>query len=413
MDLRGQDHKRIVLPSSFIYNPPIREQPNKVPSIFSTTGGGGGGGDRRRDVGQGNGNSILSSSQAFDHHHHHQQQHQHQHHHQQQLHQQQQQSPPRPTPVPQSSLPQQQQHHHQHQQQQQQARAQTPPPPPPPPHSQQLNQQRRVPDPDPESDSDPIQVSIAATPVTSLPIGGGGSTPRTPPTSRNEVFAVRYRECLKNHAASIGGHVVDGCGEFMPGGEEGTPDSLKCAACECHRNFHRKESDGGGEPQSGANYYYYNPNSKTNGSSRSRALPPPLPAPPLPQPLQQHQKYPIGGQTSPPSAPMMMAFGGGGGSAATDSSSEEMNMFGTNAGAGSLAQPPQYGSSLSKKRFRTKFSKEQKDKMMEFADKVGWRMQKQDEPAVQQFCADVGVKRQVLKVWMHNNKHSMKKKDEL
>nr|GMC79951.1 zinc-finger homeodomain protein 6-like [Ipomoea batatas]GMC82529.1 zinc-finger homeodomain protein 6-like [Ipomoea batatas] len=47
---------------------------------------------------------------------------------------------------------------------------------------------------------------------------------------------IRYRECLKNHAASTGGHVVDGCGEFMPSGEEGTPEALKCAAC----NYHRK-----------------------------------------------------------------------------------------------------------------------------------------------------------------------------
>nr|GMC60857.1 zinc-finger homeodomain protein 1-like [Ipomoea batatas]GMC60861.1 zinc-finger homeodomain protein 1-like [Ipomoea batatas] len=33
----------------------------------------------------------------------------------------------------------------------------------------------------------------------------------------------------------------------------------------------------------------------------------------------------------------------------------------------------------SKKRFRTKFSHEQKDKMFELAEKLGWRIQKQDE----------------------------------
>ncbi|PIA55763.1 hypothetical protein AQUCO_00700229v1 [Aquilegia coerulea] len=395
MEFRGQDHKRIVMPSSFVYTPaPIREQNSKVASIFSTTGVGvgvgvgggggvgvGGGGERRRDVTAVNGTGILGSSQALDHHHHHHQQ-----------------SPP-PPPIPPSQL--QQQH-----QNQQAALAPVPAP------QQQLNQ-ARVPDPDPEPDPDPVPVSIAVAGVTTAPIVSG-STPRTP-TARNEVSSVRYRECLKNHAASIGGQVVDGCGEFMPGGEEGTVESLKCAACDCHRNFHRKESDG--EAQSGANYYYcYNPNSKANGS-RSRILPPPLPAPPIPQPI-QHHKLPIGLPSSPPSGammqPIMVTFGGGGGgggSAATDSSSEEMNMFHTNAGQGTTPQPSQYGS-LSKKRFRTKFSKEQKDKMMEFAEKVGWRMQKQDEAAVQQFCAEVGVKRQVLKVWMHNNKHSMKKKEE-
>ncbi|KAG6527737.1 hypothetical protein ZIOFF_009863 [Zingiber officinale] len=50
----------------------------------------------------------------------------------------------------------------------------------------------------------------------------------------------RYRECLKNHALGIGGQTVDGCGEFMAAGEEGTLDELRCAACGCHRNFHRK-----------------------------------------------------------------------------------------------------------------------------------------------------------------------------
>ncbi|KAK1352121.1 zinc-finger homeodomain protein 4-like [Heracleum sosnowskyi] len=33
--------------------------------------------------------------------------------------------------------------------------------------------------------------------------------------------SVKYKECLKNHAASMGGNATDGCGEFMPSGEEG------------------------------------------------------------------------------------------------------------------------------------------------------------------------------------------------
>ncbi|GAB2289652.1 mitotic fidelity of chromosome transmission-protein [Dionaea muscipula] len=53
---------------------------------------------------------------------------------------------------------------------------------------------------------------------------------------------VRYGECQKNHAANIGGYAVDGCREFMASGEDGTSRALTCAACGCHRNFHRKES---------------------------------------------------------------------------------------------------------------------------------------------------------------------------
>ncbi|KAI8541646.1 hypothetical protein RHMOL_Rhmol08G0078400 [Rhododendron molle] len=52
---------------------------------------------------------------------------------------------------------------------------------------------------------------------------------------------VRYGECQKNHAASIGGYAVDGCREFMASsGEEGSTAALTCAACGCHRNFHRR-----------------------------------------------------------------------------------------------------------------------------------------------------------------------------
>ncbi|CAN4082602.1 unnamed protein product [Withania somnifera] len=53
------------------------------------------------------------------------------------------------------------------------------------------------------------------------------------------VRTVRYVECQKNHAASVGGHVVDGCGEYMP--QSSTTGTLNCAACGCHRNFHRRE----------------------------------------------------------------------------------------------------------------------------------------------------------------------------
>lgn len=60
-------------------------------------------------------------------------------------------------------------------------------------------------------------------------------------SSAKKERGVRYRECRKNHAANIGGYALDGCREFMASGEEGTSAALKCAACNCHRNFHKKE----------------------------------------------------------------------------------------------------------------------------------------------------------------------------
>jgi ZF-HD homeobox protein with Cys/His-rich dimerization domain len=47
-----------------------------------------------------------------------------------------------------------------------------------------------------------------------------------------------YRECLRNHAASLGSYATNGCREFTL--DEASPGGLQCAACGCHRNFHRK-----------------------------------------------------------------------------------------------------------------------------------------------------------------------------
>ncbi|KAL2609057.1 hypothetical protein R1flu_027630 [Riccia fluitans] len=183
---------------------------------------------------------------------------------------------------------------------------------------------------------------------------------------------IKYRECLKNHAASIGGHAIDGCGEFMPSGEEGTLDALKCAACDCHRNFHRREVEG--EPSCDCHH---------TRKERKKGTPGAMPQTPL--------ALPASTVIARPPAPMIMALN----TVPTDSDDQE----------GGEGPAP-----AMKKRFRTKFSAEQKEKMCSFADKLGWKIQKHDEAAVQAFCADIGVKRHVLKVWMHNNKHTLGKK---
>ncbi|KAJ7953012.1 Zinc-finger homeodomain protein [Quillaja saponaria] len=201
----------------------------------------------------------------------------------------------------------------------------------------------------------------------------------------------------------MGSHVVDGCGEFMPSGEEVTPEDLKCAACECHRNFHRKEIEGEPPQQYFPSKNYNITQTDNRIHSSHTQFPPPLYL------HHQHHKFTTHGLTSTPSAglipPIMMTFGGGRSGGPAGSSSEDLNLFQSNVGGQTSVHPP-----LSKKRFRTKFSQEQKDKMMEFAEKLGWKIQKQDDQEVHQFCSEVGVKRQVFKVWMHNNKQAIKKK---
>ncbi|URE32171.1 ZF-HD homeobox protein [Musa troglodytarum] len=170
-------------------------------------------------------------------------------------------------------------------------------------------------------------------PALASALGGGGRSNSAILPATDTDAALRYRECLRNHAASLGGHILDGCCEFMPRSD----DALKCAACGCHRSFHRRDTD-------------------------------------VNSPLRDLQNGSHGR-----SAGILLHSGASVGAAT---------------------------------RFRTKFTADQKERMMAFAEKVGWRMQKQHEAAVEQFCGEVGVSRQVLKVWMHNNKNSLRKQQQ-
>ncbi|CAA2986208.1 zinc-finger homeodomain 9-like [Olea europaea subsp. europaea] len=144
-----------------------------------------------------------------------------------------------------------------------------------------------------------------------------------------------YKECLRNHAASLGSYATDGCGEFTL---DDTPSgSLYCAACGCHRNFHRKV---------------------TCGASGSH----------------DHE---------------MVEYGGG-----------------TGCGRRQIPESPESERS-GKKRIRTKFTEDQKEKMLAFAEKLGWKLQRKDkEDEIERFCKGVGISRKVFKVWMHNHKNS-------
>ncbi|XP_019167498.1 PREDICTED: zinc-finger homeodomain protein 2-like [Ipomoea nil] len=148
-----------------------------------------------------------------------------------------------------------------------------------------------------------------------------------------------YKECLRNHAASLGSYATDGCGEFTPDDTSpGGAASLQCAACGCHRNFHRKVAYG-----------------------RGRAV------------VEDHDMMMTTTTTPTPPPPEM------------------------------IESPERSG----KKRFRTKFTAEQKEKMLAFAEKLGWKLQrKEEEDEIERFCRGVGVSRKVFKVWMHNHKNN-------
>ncbi|GJN03810.1 hypothetical protein PR202_ga21290 [Eleusine coracana subsp. coracana] len=226
--------------------------------------------------------------------------------------------------------------------------------------------------------------------------GGGGAGGGT-----------RYRECLKNHAVGIGGHAVDGCGEFMAAGEDGSIDALRCAACGCHRNFHRKEPSGSGaDPAAAA--AALSPIAAYGGAAAPHHQFSPYYRTPAAAGYLYHQHQPLM-QQRPLALPSTSHHSDQGGDDMMSGMIGPMvvaPMVGMSLGSGG----PSGSGSSGKKRFRTKFTQEQKDRMLAFAERLGWRIQKHDEAAVQQFCEEVGVKRHVLKVWMHNNKHTLGKK---
>lgn len=159
--------------------------------------------------------------------------------------------------------------------------------------------------------------------------------------STNEL----YKECLRNHAASLGSYATDGCGEFTL--DDTTPETLKCAACGCHRNFHRKVIV------------------TVRGGCAGRR-------------------------------------GGGTGNSFNGRDTDVVEMIEYGAGHSNESERAR------RKRVRTKFSEEQKEKMLEFAEKLGWRIKRKEgeEDEIERFCRSIGVSRQVFKVWMHNHKNT-------
>ncbi|GMI71493.1 ZINC FINGER HOMEODOMAIN 6, homeobox protein 24 [Hibiscus trionum] len=156
-----------------------------------------------------------------------------------------------------------------------------------------------------------------------------------------------YKECLRNHAASLGSYATDGCGEFTL--DDTSLSTLQCAACGCHRNFHRKVS-------------YCSSTSRSRGELENNTV-------------------------------ERIDYGDEGGSRGRHPIAGEYSTEGRDRSG--------------KKRFRTKFTAEQKEKMLEFAEKLGWKLQRrEEEDEVERFCRGIGVSRQVFKVWMHNHKNS-------
>ncbi|XP_076954265.1 zinc-finger homeodomain protein 11-like [Bidens hawaiensis] len=280
---------------------------------------------------------------------------------------------------------------------------------PPPTTTTTTTSPVKTPDPDPQ-----IQPNNDHPKHLPPPFTNGVLKRLKPRHHHHNPVVVAYKECLKNHAASMGGHAVDGCGEFMPSltSSPNDPTSLKCAACGCHRNFHRRDPDGIISFPTNPPIQHvieYQPQHRHHP-------PPPPPGPPQPLSLAGARENSISPPDSPspppisssyyhPSAPhMLLSLSSG--LAAPPSEATQFSSIPVTGGIGLLGS-----NSTGKKRFRTKFTQDQKEKMHELAERVGWKMQKKDEDLIISFCNEIGVDRGVFKVWMHNNKMTFGKKD--
>ncbi|CAL9117595.1 unnamed protein product [Musa textilis] len=226
-----------------------------------------------------------------------------------------------------------------------------------------------------------------------------------PPAPAEAEFL--YRECLKNHAASLGGHALDGCGEFMlsPTADPADPTSLRCAACGCHRNFHRRLPDPPshrhrGHPRDEEEDERDGVEDEDQGEDEEEDE--------EEVDGRRDRPRPLRGSASPPaffsSAPhMLLALSAGlPGSPGTI----PVRPVAAPTAAAAPVGAPAAEAAQPRKRFRTKFSPEQKGRMQELSERLGWRMQKRDEGLVEECCREIGVDKGVFKVWMHNNKHT-------
>ncbi|KAG7536737.1 ZF-HD homeobox protein Cys/His-rich dimerization domain [Arabidopsis suecica] len=190
-----------------------------------------------------------------------------------------------------------------------------------------------------------------------------------PPPILESIFKVthkpHYGECRKNHAADIGTTAYDGCGEFVSSTVEG--DSLNCAACGCHRNFHREVSipENGGVTETVlevlkiSSYQFRRIFCSPYGGEKSEG-----------------KKESYGGD-------QVVKDRFGGGDLAAEEEEEEVGRV---------------------KRLKTKFTAEQTEKMRGYAEKLRWKVRPEKREEVEEFCVEIGVNRKNFRIWMNNHK---------
>nr|CDM82019.1 unnamed protein product [Triticum aestivum] len=179
----------------------------------------------------------------------------------------------------------------------------------------------------------------------------GGSVKKVKQAVAPGVEEVTYMECGRNHGLASGGHVVDGCGEWMPLGDHNPADasSYKCAACGCDRNFHRKSTTREGTEYDDKLSVYR-----------------PLQPPPAYHPARVAQQPPPYISCARHSRPL-----------------GALQIQRLTVQRSPVTAPPPHGVMSERKRSRTMFTADQKLRMQELSEHLGWSLQKRDKDIIE------------------------------
>ncbi|KAF8049397.1 hypothetical protein N665_2222s0010 [Sinapis alba] len=230
-----------------------------------------------------------------------------------------------------------------------------------------------------------------------------------PPPIIESIFRLspksHYGECRKNHAASVGTTAYDGCGEFVsanPG-----EDSLDCAACGCHRSFHREESLSDGVSKTILETLKISPleyrqifcspygDGAKEEEERVRRLRMRFTAEQTEKMRSYAEK--VGWKVSSESREEVKEFCNGIGVTRKNlrvwmNNHNEVNGRRLGDEEGRV------------KRLKTKFTAEQTEKMRRYAEKLRWKVSLEDREETEGFCNEIGVNRNNFMIWMNNHK---------
>ncbi|KAJ0252524.1 Zinc-finger homeodomain protein 13 [Hirschfeldia incana] len=249
--------------------------------------------------------------------------------------------------------------------------------------------------------------------------------PHAPPPILESIFRLppepRYGECRKNQAPIAAGTTAyDGCGEFVS--SDPGQDSLDCAACGCHRSFHHREESlsggtntilevlkispsqfrqifcspyGDGETDEEGKKRIATDRSPEEEAGRAKRVKTRFTTEQTEKMRSYAEK--VGWKVSSESRERVKEFCDGIG-VTRRKLRVWMNNHHEDKGRVDEEEEGRV------KRFKTKFTAEQTERMRSYAEKLRWKVRAEDREETEVFCSEIGVNLNKFVIWMNNHK---------